>query len=76
MKSTFLNVYAGHGVCKELRTFTIDVEKCTGCTICARKCPAGAIIGTKKSPHFIVEEKCISCGMCEQACKFDAIIIK
>ncbi len=63
------------GVCTSLRTFTIDVDKCTGCTICSRKCPANAIIGSKKSPHFIIEEKCISCGACEQACKFDAIVI-
>jgi NADH:ubiquinone oxidoreductase subunit F (NADH-binding)/Pyruvate/2-oxoacid:ferredoxin oxidoreductase delta subunit len=63
------------GVCTELRTFKIDVDKCTGCTICAKKCPTGAIIGGKKTPHFIVEEKCIACGACDEACKFDAILI-
>ena len=63
------------GVCTELRTFTIDVDKCTGCTICARKCPTNAIIGSRKTPHFIVEEKCISCGSCAQVCKFDAVVI-
>jgi len=63
------------GVCTSLRTFTIDVEKCTGCTLCAKKCPTNAIIGAKKSPHFIVEEKCISCGNCEQVCNFDAVRI-
>lgn len=61
------------GVCTNLRTFKIDVDKCTGCTICARKCPTGAIIGSKKAPHFIVEDKCIGCGACEEACKFKAI---
>ncbi len=63
------------GVCTELRTFKIDVDKCTGCTICAKKCPTGAIIGGKKTPHFIIEEKCIACGACDEACKFDAILI-
>lgn len=63
------------GVCTELRTFTIDVDKCTGCTLCAKKCPTNAIIGSRKSPHFIVEEKCISCGSCVQVCKFDAVVI-
>ncbi|MBU2649453.1 MAG: NADH-quinone oxidoreductase subunit NuoF [Bacteroidetes bacterium] len=64
------------GVCTELRTFIIDVDKCTGCTACTRKCPTGAIIGSKKSPHFIVEDKCIGCGTCQTICKFDAISVK
>lgn len=62
-------------VCTELRTFTIDPEACTGCTVCARKCPTGAIIGSRKHPHIIVEDKCISCGVCEEVCKFDAVRI-
>ncbi|OFY50835.1 MAG: NADH dehydrogenase [Bacteroidetes bacterium GWF2_41_31] len=62
-------------VCTELRTYKIDVDKCTGCTVCSKKCPTDAIIGTRKSPHFIVEDKCISCGSCFEVCKFDAILI-
>ncbi|HNS47343.1 MAG TPA: 4Fe-4S binding protein, partial [Bacteroidales bacterium] len=64
------------GVCTDLRTFRIDVDKCTGCTVCAKKCPTGAIIGARKTAHFIVEEKCIGCGSCEEACKFGAIFIR
>ena len=63
-------------VCKELRTYLIDVDSCTGCTICARKCPVNAIIGTERHPFFIVQEKCISCGICMDACKFDAVRIE
>jgi NADH:ubiquinone oxidoreductase subunit F (NADH-binding)/Pyruvate/2-oxoacid:ferredoxin oxidoreductase delta subunit/(2Fe-2S) ferredoxin len=63
------------GVCTELRTFTITVDKCTGCTVCAKKCPTEAIIGAKKTPHFIIEDKCIACGTCFDVCKFDAIEI-
>ncbi|MBK7093932.1 MAG: 4Fe-4S binding protein [Saprospiraceae bacterium] len=63
------------GVCTELRTFTITVDKCTGCTVCAKKCPTDAIIGAKKTPHFIIEDKCIACGTCFDVCKFDAIEI-
>jgi NADH:ubiquinone oxidoreductase subunit F (NADH-binding) len=63
------------GVCTELRTFQIDVEKCIGCTACTKKCPTNAIIGSKKAPHFIVEDKCIGCGSCEEVCKFDAVKI-
>ncbi len=61
------------GVCKALTTFTIDETKCTGCTICARNCPTGAITGEKKSPHFIDQEKCITCRVCYEKCKFGAV---
>jgi len=64
------------GACTDLRIFHIDVDKCTGCTACTKKCPTGAIIGAKKTPHFIVEEKCIGCGSCEETCKFDAIHVR
>ncbi len=64
------------GACTDLRVFCIDVDKCTGCTVCTKKCPTGAIIGARKTPHFIVAEKCIGCGSCQEACKFDAIFIK
>jgi NADH:ubiquinone oxidoreductase subunit F (NADH-binding) len=63
------------GVCTELRTFKIDVDKCTGCTACVRKCPTNAIIGARKTPHFIVEDKCIGCGSCYDICKFEAISV-
>ena len=62
-------------VCTELRNFTIDVEKCTGCMACAKKCPTKAIIGNKQQPHFVVQDKCISCGTCQEVCKFDAVIV-
>jgi NADH:ubiquinone oxidoreductase subunit F (NADH-binding)/Pyruvate/2-oxoacid:ferredoxin oxidoreductase delta subunit/(2Fe-2S) ferredoxin len=64
------------GVCKELRMYYIDVDKCTGCTICAPKCPVSAIIGTKKHPFFIVEQKCTGCGICYDVCKFNAVSLK
>ncbi|MCF8229740.1 MAG: 4Fe-4S binding protein [Bacteroidales bacterium] len=63
------------GQCQNLRVFSIDVDKCTGCTACVKKCPTGAIIGARKKPHFIVEDKCISCGSCLETCKFDAILV-
>jgi NADH:ubiquinone oxidoreductase subunit F (NADH-binding)/(2Fe-2S) ferredoxin/Pyruvate/2-oxoacid:ferredoxin oxidoreductase delta subunit len=62
------------GVCKELITFTIDAEKCVGCTACARKCPVNCISGEVKKPHVIDQEACIKCGSCYDTCKFNAII--
>jgi len=64
------------GVCRDLRTFYIDIEKCTGCTACAKKCPTNAILGTPRSPYFVVEDKCIGCGICEEVCKFSAVNFK
>jgi len=63
-------------ICRGLRTFSIDVDKCTGCTACASKCPVNAIYGTRLQPFFIVEEKCIGCGICFDICKFSAINVK
>jgi len=63
-------------VCRGLRTFSIDVDKCTGCTVCASKCPVNAIYGTRLQPFFIVEDKCTGCGICYDVCKFSAIKVK
>ena len=56
-----------------MQTYTIDAEKCKGCSKCARNCPVGAISGELKSPYKIDKEKCIKCGACMQGCPFKAI---
>jgi NADH-quinone oxidoreductase subunit F len=58
--------------CKELLTFTIN-DKCTGCTLCARKCPTNAISGELKKQHTINQDLCIKCGKCEEVCRFGAV---
>ncbi len=64
------------GACTDLLTYSIDADKCKGCTLCARKCPAGAIMGALKSPHYIVPDKCIGCGACVDVCKFKAVTVE
>ncbi|MBP5385163.1 MAG: NADH-quinone oxidoreductase subunit NuoF [Lachnospiraceae bacterium] len=64
------------GVCKSLINFYIDPDKCKGCTLCARNCPANAIKGEVRNPHVIDIEKCVKCGTCMDNCKFGAIIKK
>ncbi|MDD4155360.1 MAG: NADH-quinone oxidoreductase subunit NuoF [Candidatus Cloacimonetes bacterium] len=61
------------GECESLRTFHIDAEKCKGCTKCAKVCPNGAIIGSVKQAHEILQDKCIKCGACIASCPFNAI---
>lgn len=77
----FRNEYEAHviekrcpaGVCKDLLTYHIDPSLCKGCTLCARHCPASAIISEPKKVHVIDTTKCIKCGACLDICKFRAV---
>ncbi len=62
------------GVCKDLLHYSIIAEKCKGCTLCSKVCPAGAISGTVKNPHVIDAQKCLKCGACIEKCRFGAIV--
>ena len=62
--------------CVDLLTYSIDADKCKGCTLCAKKCPAKAISGAVKQAHVIDENVCIRCGQCVSSCRFGAIIVE
>jgi NADP-reducing hydrogenase subunit HndC len=64
------------GACKALTNYSIEADKCKGCTLCARNCPVGAITGSVKQPHVIDTTKCIKCGVCMEKCKFGAVVRK
>ena len=64
------------GVCAALVTYSIDPDKCVGCTACLRKCPVQCISGSPKKVHVIDQSVCIKCGQCLLACKFDAVLRK
>ncbi len=64
------------GECRNLITYSIDQDKCIGCSACAKKCPADAISGEVKSPFVIDADKCVKCGNCKTVCRQDAIIVK
>lgn len=59
--------------CTQLIRYEIDPDKCTGCTLCARRCPVTCISGSPRNTHIIDSERCIRCGECFNACKFGAV---
>ncbi len=61
------------GQCRALLKYDIIEDLCTGCTLCFRNCPVGAITGEKRQPHYIDQSLCIKCGDCYEKCKFNAI---
>jgi NADP-reducing hydrogenase subunit HndC len=61
------------GQCKALLKYEIIEDLCTGCTLCFRNCPVGAITGERRQPHYIDQSLCIKCGVCYEKCKFNAI---
>ena len=60
-------------VCRELVTFRIIPDRCTGCQMCVKVCPTKAIVGPRSQPHNLDQSKCIKCRSCYEVCKFDAV---
>jgi NADH:ubiquinone oxidoreductase subunit F (NADH-binding)/(2Fe-2S) ferredoxin len=60
-------------VCRDLFAYRVIAEKCTGCALCVRVCPTGAITGPRREPHNLDLSKCIKCRACYDVCKFEAI---
>jgi len=77
----FKDEYIDHIVNKKCKTktcigllkYNIDKDKCTGCGLCFKKCPAYAINGNKTDKYTIDNEKCVKCGLCYKLCRFSAI---
>jgi NADH-quinone oxidoreductase subunit F len=62
--------------CAALLRYSIDSQACTGCVLCAKKCPAKAITGSAKKPHSIMTDICTRCGVCKTVCKFNAVLVE
>ena len=62
--------------CMSMLQYTINEKNCVGCHLCAKNCPADAIMGELKQPHTIDQNKCIKCGTCMNNCRLHAISLK
>ena len=63
------------GVCRALIRLAIVPERCTGCGLCLRECPVGAVSGEKKQPHSIDAALCTRCRTCYEICPEGAVEI-
>ena len=44
-------------------------ETCVFCTVCARKCPTGALVVNRARKKWAIDRLlCITCGYCVEAC--------
>jgi formate hydrogenlyase subunit 6/NADH:ubiquinone oxidoreductase subunit I len=62
----------------------VDLDRCTGCLLCAKGCPIGCIdisvcknpvTGTRDLEKFDIDiGLCMYCGICAEICNFDALV--
>ncbi len=63
------------GKCKDLIAYKVN-DACIGCTLCAQKCPVGAIPMTTFALHTIDMQKCTRCDTCRQICPTKAVYVE
>jgi len=54
----------------------IDINRCTSCTLCQKKCPTQAITVNRTEKTWSIDRyRCIQCGACVEACPKDCLVM-
>ncbi|OFX60138.1 MAG: ferredoxin [Bacteroidetes bacterium GWA2_30_7] len=61
---------------KNVSTLELDVEKCTGCSMCVTVCPHNVFEIANRKSRIVNKDLCMECGACVKNCPENALAVK